>query len=59
LLSSVDAVLDVDRDQVLAYRFAAHHLTRRLGPRSIEKAVFCGIQETPMGTAGVAFTARI
>jgi hypothetical protein len=59
LLSSVDAVLDVDRDQVLAYRLAAHHLTRRLGPRSIEKAAFCGIQETPMGTAGVAFTARI
>jgi hypothetical protein len=52
-------VLDVDRDQVLAYRLAAHHLTQRLGPRSVEKAASCGIQETPKGTAGVALSARI
>lgn len=52
-------MLDVDRHQVLAFRLAGHNLTRRLGPRSIVKAAACGIQETPMGTAAVAFVARV
>lgn len=52
-------MLDVDRQQTLAFRLASHNLTRRLGPRSIQKAAACGVQETPMGTAGVAFAARV
>ncbi len=53
------SVLEVDRERVLAFRLAGHHLARRLGPRSIVKAATCGIQETPMGTAGVAVQARV
>ncbi|HEX6261981.1 MAG TPA: winged helix DNA-binding domain-containing protein [Actinomycetota bacterium] len=53
-------MLEVDRDQVLAYRLAAHHLTERLGPRSLVKAaVPVGVQETPTGTAALAFAARV
>lgn len=50
---------EVPRDQVLAFRLAAQHLTERLGPRSIVRAADQGIQETPIGTAGVAFAARL
>ena len=49
-----------DRKQILAFRLASHNLTRRLGPRSVTKAAAaCGIQETPIGTAAVAFLARV
>lgn len=48
------------RDQILAFRLASQNLTRRLGARSIVKAAApCGIQETPLGSAAVAFLARI
>jgi hypothetical protein len=48
------------RDQILAFRLASHNLTRRLGAQSIVKAAApCGIQETPLGSAAVAFVARV
>jgi hypothetical protein len=49
-----------DRQQILAFRLASHNLARRLGPRSVTKAAAaCGIQETPLGSAAMAFRARV
>src|SRR5918996_209919 len=49
-----------DRARILAFRLAAHNLSARLGPRSLLKAASaCGIQETPVGSAAVAFAARV
>src|SRR5918996_5197230 len=49
-----------DRARILAFRLAAHNLSTRLGPRSLVKAASaCGIQETPVGSAAVAFAARV
>jgi len=49
-----------DREQILAFRLASHNLTRRLGPSSVTKAAAaCGIQETPLGSAAIAFLARV
>jgi hypothetical protein len=49
-----------DRARILAFRLASHNLTERLGPRSLLKAALaCGIQETPVGSAAVAFAARV
>jgi hypothetical protein len=49
-----------DRKQVLAFRLVTHNLTRRLGPRSVAKAAAaCGVQETPLGSAAIAFRARV
>src|SRR5919106_68057 len=49
-----------DRARILAFRLAAHNLSARLGPRSLVKAAgTCGIQETPVGSAVVAFAARV
>lgn len=50
----------MDREQVLAFRLASHNLTRRLGPGSVvDAATPCGIQETPTGSAALAFAARV
>jgi hypothetical protein len=49
----------VDRDQILAFRLAAHHLTERLDPGSLVEAAACGIQETPIGSAAAALVARV
>jgi hypothetical protein len=50
----------VDRDRILAFRLASHHLTEHLGPRSLSgAAAACGIQETPLGSAAVALGARV
>jgi hypothetical protein len=44
----------------LAFRLVSHDLTRRLDARSIvEAAAPCGIQETPLGSAALAFLARV
>ncbi len=44
----------------MAFRLASHNLTRRLGARSVvEAAAPCGIQETPLGSAALAFLARV
>src|ERR687892_1140638 len=49
-----------DRAPILAFRLPSHNLTERLGSRSLAKAaVACGIQETPVGSAAVAFAARV
>jgi hypothetical protein len=54
------AVSKADRKQILAFRLAAHNLTRRLGHRSVTKAAAaCGIQETPLASAAIAFRARV
>lgn len=48
------------REQILAFRLASHHLTRRLEAASlVEAAAPCGIQETPTGSAALAFAARV
>lgn len=49
----------VEREQVLAFRLASHNLTRRLDQRAAVEAAPCGIQETPLGSAAVAFAARV
>lgn len=50
----------VDRARILAFRLAQHHLTVRLGPRSlVTAAAGCGIQETPTGSAAIALAARV
>ncbi|MDQ4142800.1 MAG: winged helix DNA-binding domain-containing protein [Actinomycetota bacterium] len=51
---------EADRNQILAFRLASHNLMRRLGARSLATAAArCGIQETPLGSAAVAFVARV
>ena len=48
----------IGREQVLAFRLASHGLNRRT-KRLVEAAARCGIQETPLGTAPLAFHARV
>lgn len=56
----VAGVDDVSREQIVAFRLASHNLIRRLGARSIVRAASpCGIQETPIGSAALAFLARV
>jgi len=49
-----------EREQVLAFRLASHHLARRLRPGSLlEAAAACGVQNTPPGSAALALQARV
>ena len=48
----------IGREQVLAFRLASHGLNRRTNGL-VETASRCGIQETPLGTAALAFHARV
>ena len=48
----------IGREQVLAFRLASHGLNRRT-KGLVEAAARCGIQETPLGTAALAFHARV
>lgn len=53
-------VLVVDRDQVLAFRLASHNLATRLPAESLSFAAgACGVQNTPPGSAVLAFHARV
>jgi DNA glycosylase AlkZ-like len=53
-------VLRVERDQILAFRLASHHLAARLSAGSLAAAAAaCGIQDTPLNTAPLAFHARV
>jgi hypothetical protein len=53
-------MLRVERDQILAFRLASHHLTTRLPAGSLAAAAAaCGIQDTPLNTAPLAFHARV
>lgn len=48
------------REQILAFRLATHHLTSRLDASAlVDAAASCGIQETPTGSAALAFAARV
>jgi hypothetical protein len=50
----------LDRPRILAFRLSSHNLTERLGRRSLVRAAAaCGIQETPLGSAAMAFCARV
>jgi Winged helix DNA-binding domain len=50
----------IDRAQILAFRLGRHHLAERLAARSMTRAVTaCGVQETPLRTAGLALHARV
>jgi Winged helix DNA-binding domain len=50
----------VDRDLIRRFRLASHHLSERLGSRSLLRAAgACGIQETPLGSAAAALSARV
>ena len=49
----------IERENVVAFRLASHHLDVRLGERDLLTAVGrCGIQNTPPGSALLAFHAR-
>jgi hypothetical protein len=53
-------VLRVERDQILAFRLANHYLAARLPAGSLPAAAAaCGIQDTPLNTAPLAFQARV
>ena len=53
-------MLRVERDQILAFRLGSHHLTARLPAGSLAAAAAaCGIQDTPLNTAPLAFRARL
>jgi hypothetical protein len=57
---SVRPVPGVDRDRERRFRLASHHLSERLGSRSLVRAAAaCGIQETPHGSAAAALGARV
>ena len=50
----------LDRERVVAFRLASHHLDVRLGERDLLTAAGqCGIQNTPPGSALLAFHARV
>ncbi len=50
----------VEREQILAFRLAAHHLISRALPEDIlEIAGACGVQDSPPGSAALALNARI
>ena len=49
-------MLEVDRDQALAFRVAGHNLHRRTKP--LDAVAACGIQEYPPGWSAVALHAR-
>jgi hypothetical protein len=53
-------MLRVNRAQILAFRLGNHHLNARL-PRGslLAAAAACGIQDTPLNTAPLAFHARV
>ncbi|HWL50658.1 MAG TPA: crosslink repair DNA glycosylase YcaQ family protein, partial [Acidimicrobiia bacterium] len=48
----------IGREQVLAFRLASHGLDLRT-KSVVEAAARCGIQETPIGSAALAFHARV
>lgn len=49
-----------DREQVLAFRLASHHLAARLPPGSLLVAAgACGVQDSPPGSAALALHARV
>jgi hypothetical protein len=53
-------VPSLERDRILAFRLARHHLIERLAARSmVRAAAACGIQETPLGSAALALAARV
>ena len=53
-------MLRADRDQILAFRLSSHHLDTRLPAGSlVDAAAACGIQDTPLNTAPIAFHARV
>jgi hypothetical protein len=48
----------VDRHQVVAFRLARHHLTKRLDPGGLRSAAATAPQNTPPGSAPLALRAR-
>ncbi len=53
------APLQVDRQQVLAYRVHVHELDRRVGRASDLAVLDLGVQDTPVGAAAQALAARL
>ncbi len=53
-----DAVLRLTRQQALAFRLERHHLIERLARTGAASAAVVGLQDTPPGTAALAFAAR-
>lgn len=50
----------IEREQIVAFRLASHHLVARLAAGSlVDAAATCGIQETPTGSAALAISARV
>lgn len=53
-------MLQVGRDQVLAFRLNGHHLAQRLPEGSLLVAAgACGVQNSPPGSAALALHARV
>lgn len=53
-------VVRVARDEVVAFRLQAHHLTERLAEdRLLEAAGRCAVQNSPPGSASLALHARV
>jgi hypothetical protein len=52
------AVLDVDRERVIAYRVAAHELDRSVRDPLALAVLDLGVQDTPVGSARLALAAR-
>jgi hypothetical protein len=52
-------MLRADRDQILAFRVSSQNLDARLPAGSLVAAAACGIQDTPLNTAPIAFHARV
>ena len=52
-------VVDVDRDQVLAYRFAAHGLDRQVSEPTALAVLDLGVQDSSAGSARQAVVARL
>jgi hypothetical protein len=58
--SEIPVTERIERENVVAYRLASHHLDVRLGDRDLLTAAGrCGIQNTPPGSALLAFQARV
>ncbi|MGH9119283.1 MAG: DNA glycosylase AlkZ-like family protein [Acidimicrobiales bacterium] len=57
---TVVAALSVSRDQVVAFRLAAHHLIDRLPPdRLVEAAAPVGVQDSRVESAALALAAQV
>ncbi|MFE6996199.1 winged helix DNA-binding domain-containing protein [Microbacterium sp. NPDC057659] len=51
--------MKAERDEIVAFRLSAHHLTERLDEHGLLAAAACGVQNSPPGSALLALNARV